>query len=51
MIRRDQLMGAVIRQPALNIFAPVRRASGKLVWPVHPVDAGVDVMLIAGSDL
>lgn len=51
MIRSDQLVLAVVGLAALDVLLAVQGVSRQLIWPIHPVDAGVNVVLIAGADL
>lgn len=51
MVRSDQLILAVVGLPAANIFLPVQSVWRQLIGPVHPVHAGVDMVLVAGADL
>lgn len=51
MVRSDQLILAVVGLPATDVFLAVESIRRQLVGPVHPVDAGVNVVLVAGADL
>lgn len=51
MVGRDQFVGAVVRLPALNPLLPVSRPRREVLRPVHPINPGVDVVLVAGADL
>ena len=51
MIRRDQLVHAVVRLAALDRLLAVVRPLRELIGPVHPVDTRIYVVLVACSDL
>ena len=51
MVRRDQLMGAVVRLSALHPLLPVGRTRREVLRPVHPINPGVDMVLVAGANL
>lgn len=51
MIRSDQLGIAVVRLATLDRLLAVVSTWGKLVRPVHPVNSGIDVVLVTSSDL
>lgn len=50
MIRRDQFVGAVVWLSALDPPLAIGRPRGQVFRPVHPVNSGVDVVLIARAD-
>lgn len=51
MIRRDQFATAVVRLPTPSILFPIHAVFGKFVGPVHPINTGVYMVLVGGSDL
>jgi hypothetical protein len=51
MIRGNQLIRAVVCLPTRHVLLPVLTALRKFVWPVHPVDSGIDMMFVARSYL
>ncbi len=51
VVRGDQLVGAVVWLAPLNTPLAVGCALRELVRPVHPINAGVDVVLVAGTNL
>ena len=51
MVGGDQLVCAMVLLTPLNSLLAIVCAVRELVGPVHPVDAGIDVVLIAGTDL
>lgn len=51
MVGSNQLIHAVIGLTTRNMFLAINRIWWQLIRPVHPVDAGVDVVLIAGAYL
>jgi hypothetical protein len=51
MIRGDQLINPVIWLPALDRSLAILSSRGDLIWPVHPVHSGIDVVLITSSYL
>ena len=51
VIRRDQLVHAVVRLAALDRLLAVVRPLRELIGPVHPVDTRIYVVLVACSDL
>lgn len=50
MIGRNQLVLAVIRLSPTNRSLPLLGALRQLVGPIHPIDTGIDVMLVARAD-
>lgn len=50
VIGRDQLVLPMVGLTARNSLLPVDGTLWQLVWPVHPVNAGVDVVLIARAN-
>ena len=50
MIRSHELVVPVVWLTALDNFLAIYCASWQLIRPVHPVNSGVDVVLIAGAD-
>jgi hypothetical protein len=46
----DELIGPVVWLSARNVFPLVKGALGKLIWPVHPIDPGVNMMFVLGSN-
>jgi hypothetical protein len=51
VIRRDELINSVVGLSPSGISLSVASVIGQFVGPVHPVDSGIDMMLIASSDL
>lgn len=51
MIRGDQLPGAMVWLAPFDKLVAVASVLRQLIWPVHPEDAGVDVVLVAGANL
>jgi hypothetical protein len=51
VIRRDQLVRAVVRLAALDRLLAVVRPLRELIGPVHPVDPRIHMMLVACADL
>jgi hypothetical protein len=51
MVGGDQLMHAVIWLAALDYLLAVMRPRRELLRPVHPVDPGIHVVLVARPDL
>ena len=47
----DQFLSAVVRLATLNSLLAVEGSGRQLIGPVHPVDAGVNVMLIGSTNL
>lgn len=51
MIRGDELVNPMIRLPTLDKSLAILGSCGDLIWPIHPVHSGVDVVLITCSYL
>ena len=51
MVGSYQLVTPMIRLPALDIFLPILGARGQLIGPIHPVNSGIYVMFVDGTDL
>lgn len=51
VVGSNQLVMAVVWLTTACVFLALHRAFWKLLWPVHPIDAGIDVMLVTGTDL
>jgi hypothetical protein len=47
----DQFLSAVVRLATLHSLFAVMGSARQLIGPVHPVDAGVNVMLIGSTNL
>ena len=50
VIRRDQLVHAVVLLTALNRFSAIVCSLRELVGPVHPIDSCIHVVLVACAD-
>ena len=51
VIRSHEFINPVVRLPTLNSLLAIECATWKLIWPVHPINTGIDMMLVAGTDL
>lgn len=51
VVGRDQFILPMVGLTSLDALLSIDSTLRQLVWPVHPVDAGVDVVLIAGANL
>lgn len=51
MIRGNQLVHSVVWLATMDSLLSIMGMWRKLIWPVHPVHSGIDVMLVTGSNL
>lgn len=51
MVGRDQFILSMVGLTSLDGLLSIKSTHGQLVWPVHPINARVDVMLIARANL
>lgn len=51
VVRRDNLGLAVVWLSALNVLLAVEGAGRQFIRPVHPADAGIDMVLVSCADL
>lgn len=51
MVRSNELIKPVIGLTTRDIFLSIKCVRRQLIGPVHPIDAGIDVVLIASTYL